>query len=143
MSFLLDTNVVSEIRKPRPRPGVASWFETVDGPDLFLSVLVVGEIQQGITRLRRRDRRQAATYETWLNDLQTGFADRILPVSRVVALEWGRLSAVDPPRWWMGFWRPRPGCTASPSSPGTSPTWPAPASRCSIPSTTERRSARP
>jgi predicted nucleic acid-binding protein len=97
VSFLLDTNVVSEVRKTRPHAGVAAWYETVDGSDLYLSVLVLGEIQQGVTRLRRRDRRQATTYETWLERLQAGFADRILPVSREVALEWGRLSAVDPP----------------------------------------------
>ena len=96
MSYLLDTNVVSEIRKPRPHARVASWYETVEGRELFLSVLVVGEIQQGVVRLRRRDRRQAATYETWLHGLKSSFADRILPVTRDVALEWGRLNVGDP-----------------------------------------------
>jgi predicted nucleic acid-binding protein len=96
VSFLLDTNVVSEIRKPRPNPGVASWYEGVTGPELFLSVLVVGEIQQGVTRLGRRDRRQAAAYETWLGRLQRTFGDRVLPISQDVALEWGRLNAGDP-----------------------------------------------
>ncbi len=87
MSFLLDTNVVSEIRKPRPHPGVVAWYETVAGPELFLSVLVVGEIQQGITRLRRRDPRQAVAYETWLGRLRERFGDRVLPVTEEVALE--------------------------------------------------------
>jgi predicted nucleic acid-binding protein len=96
VSFLLDTNVISEVRKSRPHPGVARWYETVAGTDLYLSVLVVGEIQQGITRLRRRDRRQAATYETWLERLQASFADRLLPVTQEVALEWGRLNAGGP-----------------------------------------------
>ena len=96
MSFLLDTNVVSEIRKPRPHPGVMAWYEAVAGPELFLSVLVVGEIQQGITRLRRRDPRQAIAYETWLGRLRERFGDRVLPVTEEVALEWGRLSAGDP-----------------------------------------------
>jgi predicted nucleic acid-binding protein len=96
MSFLLDTNVVSEIRRPRPHPGVVRWYETVKGSELFLSALVLGEIQQGISRLRRRDRRQAMAYETWLSRLRSSFADRILPVTSEVALEWGRLNAGHP-----------------------------------------------
>jgi hypothetical protein len=96
VSFLLDTNIVSEVRKSRPHPGVARWYEAVEGTDLFLSVLVLGEIQQGIHRLRRRDRRQAATYETWLERLRSTFARRILPVTHEIALEWGRLNAGDP-----------------------------------------------
>lgn len=56
MSFLLDTNVVSEIWKRAPDPGVSTWFASVRADRLFLSVLVVGEIRQGIERLARRDR---------------------------------------------------------------------------------------
>ena len=96
MSFLLDTNVVAEVRKPRPHPGVAAWFASTQGADLYLSVLVVGEIRQGIERLRRRDPRQAATYESWLATLQRDYADRVLPITQAVALEWGRLNAGDP-----------------------------------------------
>ena len=59
--------------------------------------LVVGEIQQGVTRLRRKDPRQAAAYEAWLGKLRHEFAGRVLPVSQEVALEWGRLSAANPP----------------------------------------------
>ena len=97
MSYLLDTNVLAEIRKPRPHPAGAAWDEEAGDDELFLSVLVVGEIQQGVARLRRKDPRQAATYETWLGKLQREFADRVLPVTQDVALEWGRLSAGNPP----------------------------------------------
>ena len=97
MSYLLDTNVLAEIRKPRPQPAVAAWYEEAAADELFLSVLVVGEIQQGVARLRRKDPRQAAAYETWLGKLQREFADRVLPVTQEVALEWGRLSAGNPP----------------------------------------------
>lgn len=97
MSFLLDTNVLAEIRKPRPHPAVAAWYEEAGDDELFLSVLVVGEIQQGVARLRRKDPRQAAVYETWLGKLRREFADRLLPVTQDVALEWGRLSAGNPP----------------------------------------------
>jgi predicted nucleic acid-binding protein len=96
VSFLLDTNVVAEVRKPRAHRGVAKWFESVPGHQLYLSVLVVGEIEQGIARLRGRDTRQAAVYDSWLERLRRDFADRLLSVTEPVALEWGRLSAKDP-----------------------------------------------
>lgn len=96
MSFLLDTNVLAEVRKPRGDARVAAWYDDVADDDLFLSVLVVGEIQQGVTRLRRKDPRQAAVYDAWLAKLRREFSDRILPVTQDVALEWGRLSAGDP-----------------------------------------------
>jgi hypothetical protein len=96
VSFLLDTNVVAELRKPRPKASVAAWFESVDGAQLYLSVLVVGEIEQGVTRLRRRDPRQAAVFDAWLGTLRREFADRLLPVDEAVALAWGALSAGDP-----------------------------------------------
>jgi predicted nucleic acid-binding protein len=65
-------------------------------PDLYLSVLVVGEIRQGIERLRRRDPAQAEPYETWLSALLHGFADRLVPVTAEVCEEWGRLNVPDP-----------------------------------------------
>ena len=96
MSFLLDTNVLAALRKLRPNAAVAAWFESVDGAQLYLSVLVVGEVQQGVTRLRRRDPRQAAVFDAWLGRLRQDFADRLLPVDEAVALEWGAISAGDP-----------------------------------------------
>lgn len=96
MSFLLDTNVISEARKPNGNPNVAAWLASVRGPDLYLSVLVVGEIRQGIERLRRRDRAQAGVYEAWLAKLQQDYADRILPITVAVAAEWGRMNVPDP-----------------------------------------------
>jgi predicted nucleic acid-binding protein len=96
VSYLLDTNVLAEVRKPRAHPSVAAWYEGVAAGELFLSVLVVGEIQQGVTRLRRKDPRQAASYERWLRTLQREFGDRVLPVTLEIALEWGRLAARDP-----------------------------------------------
>jgi predicted nucleic acid-binding protein len=96
LSFLLDTNVLAELRKPRPKAPVAAWFDSVDGEQLYLSVLVVGEIQQGVARLRRRDPRQAAVFDAWLGRLRQEFTDRLLPVDEQVALEWGTLNAGDP-----------------------------------------------
>ncbi|MEV1118585.1 type II toxin-antitoxin system VapC family toxin [Actinosynnema sp. NPDC049800] len=96
MSFLLDTNVVSEIRKKTPDPGVSAWFAAVPASDLFLSVLVVGEIRQGIDRLARRDPAQAGVFERWLGQLVDVYGDRIVPVTADVAEAWGRLNVPDP-----------------------------------------------
>jgi toxin FitB len=96
VSFLLDTNVVSEVRKNTPDPGVAAWFASVPADELFLSVLVVGEIRQGIERLARRDQAQADIFEQWLSRLIDSYGDRIVPITVGVAEAWGRLNAPDP-----------------------------------------------
>lgn len=95
MTYLIDTNVVSELRKgPRCHPGVAAWIASVDDAELSLSVLVVGEIRRGVEAVRRRDPRRAGLLEHWLARLVRDHADRILPVDRAVAEEWGRLTAI-------------------------------------------------
>jgi toxin FitB len=96
VSFLLDTNVISEARRRSPDSNVRGWLASVPEPELYLSVLVVGEIRQGIERLRRRDPGRAAPYETWLAALVHGFADRLVPVTAEVCEEWGRLDVPDP-----------------------------------------------
>lgn len=96
MSFLLDTNVISELRRPGADPGVRRWFASVASGDLFLSTLVLGEIRGGIERLRGRDLAQAQIFETWLELLRNHYSDRLLPVTAAVAEEWGRLNAPDP-----------------------------------------------
>jgi predicted nucleic acid-binding protein len=97
LSFVLDTNVVSEVRKgTRANEGVMRWLSSVDDEDLYLSVLVIGEIRQGIEGLRRRDAFQAGRLESWLAELRQDFNGRILPVDVDVAEEWGRMNAPDP-----------------------------------------------
>jgi predicted nucleic acid-binding protein len=94
VSLLLDTNVVSELRKgKRTHPRVRAWFESVADADLHLSVLVVGELRRGIERVRAKDARQATALERWLQRLTREHADRILPIDRRVAEQWGRFSA--------------------------------------------------
>lgn len=94
MSLLADTNVVSELRKgDRAHPRVRAWFEAVADTDLHLSVLVVGELRRGIERVRAKDAKQAVALERWLQRLTREHADRILPVDRRVAEQWGRFSA--------------------------------------------------
>lgn len=97
MSFLLDTNVITELRKgARADAGVRSWFDDVAAEDLHLSVVVVGELRQGIERVRKRDPRSAANLERWLQVLVEDYAARILPVDMNVADLWGRLNVPDP-----------------------------------------------
>lgn len=97
MAYLLDTNVVSELRKKTPDRHVLAWHQSQSGADAFISVLVVGEIRQGIERLRPRDARQAEALEHWLAGLVRAYQDRILPVTIDVAQEWGRLNAGPKP----------------------------------------------
>ena len=96
--YLLDTNVISEIRKGRRcDPGVADWFSQSNEEDLYLSVLVLGEIRRGIELARqRRDFQQADTLEYWLGEVISRFPDRIRSVDSEVTDAWGRLSAVRP-----------------------------------------------
>jgi toxin FitB len=95
--FLLDTNVASEGRKgPRMNAGVSAWYESVEDADLFLSVLVLGEIRKGVERARPNDPVKARTLERWLNGLEQTYGDRVLPVTAAIAHQWGRLTAIRP-----------------------------------------------
>ena len=96
MRYLLDTNVVSEIRRPRPAPQVVAWARSVPPENVFLSVLVLGEIRTGIERLRRRDPAQADVYHAWLEDLRRTFVERTLDVDGEIAEDWGRMNAAGP-----------------------------------------------
>ena len=92
--YLIDTNVISEVGKGRRCDRqVAEWYRGISDDELFLSVLVVGEIRQGIERLRARNPRRAQALEKWLDELLESFGDRVLPVDAKVAQNWGRLNA--------------------------------------------------
>lgn len=96
MSFLLDTNVISEARRPQGNPQVKNWLATLPSSSIFLSVLVVGEIRQGIATLQRRDPAQSAVYEIWLNRLRQDYGDHILPITTEIAELWGGMNYPDP-----------------------------------------------
>ncbi len=96
MSYLLDTNVVSEIRKRKPDPQVLAWWDSAAPSSLFISVLSLGDIRMGIERLRRKDEQQAAMLDAWLAHLRTAYADRIVPVDAEASDEWARLNVPDP-----------------------------------------------
>lgn len=90
--FLLDTNCISELIRPRPEPHVVEWLESTDEGLLYLSVLSIGEIRKGVALLAQSRRR--TRLETWLEvDLRVRFSGRILPIEVVVADRWGLLAA--------------------------------------------------
>jgi predicted nucleic acid-binding protein len=97
LTFLLDTNVVSELRKgDRANSAVTAWFADVADEEIFLSVLIMGEIRRGIENVRRRDPDSAVALDSWVGRLTAAYGDRILPIDRAIAEEWGRMSAPDP-----------------------------------------------
>lgn len=97
MSYLLDTNVISELRKgSRCDASVGAWYAEVEAGDLFLSVVTLGELRKGVELIRRRDPLAADRLETWLLGLPSAYADRILGIDERIADRWGRLNAPDP-----------------------------------------------
>jgi predicted nucleic acid-binding protein len=91
VSYLLDTNVLSEARRRAP-PAVA-WLSAVDPGSVFLSVITIGEITKGIALRARTDPVAAASLDDWLDTLQRRYTDRILAVDTAVSAAWGRLMA--------------------------------------------------
>jgi toxin FitB len=91
--YLLDTNLISETRKLRADAGVMAFLAAADSTGLFLSVLTLGELRKGVEAKRRNDAVTAARIESWVDDIETTFTDRVLPVDVAAARLWGELSA--------------------------------------------------
>jgi len=97
VSYLLDTNILSETRKRNGDPRVKEWISATSRERMHISVLTIGELGHGITQLRERgDRRQAAVIEGWLDEVVDEFGKRIVPVTLDVAREWGMQSSARP-----------------------------------------------
>ena len=97
MKFLLDTNVISEIRKlERTDPNVANWVAQTPVKEIGTSVLVLAEIRRGIELKRRRDAEQAAALDRWFVQMRTRLGDRVLPIDEPIAEAWALLSVPDP-----------------------------------------------
>lgn len=91
MTFLLDTNVLSEAR--RKSPPVALWIRSTAGAARYCSVVSLGEIETGIQMRRRSDLEAAAILNTWRERLTVEFGERVLPITTEIALAWGRIAA--------------------------------------------------
>ena len=87
--YLLDTNVVSELRKPRPHGGVVAWLQAVEDTHLFLSAVTIGEIQTGIELTRDQDEAKAGEIESWLELIADSY--NVLPADATVFRTWARL----------------------------------------------------
>lgn len=91
--FILDTNVISALRRPERRPEVASWLRHQREESLFLSVITLGEIERGIAQQGSRNPAFADVLRSWLEQTTTIFTDRVLPFGAAEARVWGQLSA--------------------------------------------------
>lgn len=91
--YLIDTDVLSLLRRPARVPAVARWLDSVADDQLWLSAVTMGEIARGIELQRPRDPRFAADLEVWHDTLQRDYAARVLPFGLAEAEIWGRLSA--------------------------------------------------
>jgi predicted nucleic acid-binding protein len=97
MSYLIDTNIISEVRKgDRCDPRVSAWYASIGEEELFLSTLALGEIRKGVELARPRDPDKAAALERWLGQVEAAFGSRVLGIDSSVADQWGRMSAVRP-----------------------------------------------
>lgn len=93
---MLDTNVVSEVRRARPDGNVSSFLVSIRERHVCLSVLTLGELRKGAEARRRTDVRAADSLDAWIAEIEEVYADRLLPVDEAVADLWGRLSATRP-----------------------------------------------
>ena len=91
--FLLDTDVLSALRRRERNPGVVSWVESQRTADLYISAVTVGEIERGITQQRRGNPSFARELALWLDRVLSLYADRVLPLDIAAARRWGQLSA--------------------------------------------------
>lgn len=89
--YLLDTNVVSELRKPKPHGAVTAWLQNVPDDQLFISALTLGELQAGAERTRRHDQEKAEAIEAWIDRLSSSY--EVIPMDAEMFREWARLMA--------------------------------------------------
>ena len=94
--YLLDTNVVSELRKARPHAGVVAWLSAQEEEQLFLSAVTIGELQAGIERTRGQDPSKASEIEFWVDRVAASY--QILPMDTLCFREWGRIMGRKPDR---------------------------------------------
>jgi predicted nucleic acid-binding protein len=95
VSYLIDTNIISEVRKgERCDPHVSAWYASIADGDLFLSTLVLGDIRKGIELARPRDANKAAALERWLQRVEVAFDGRVLGIDNAISDQWGRMSAI-------------------------------------------------
>jgi predicted nucleic acid-binding protein len=93
MNFLLDTNVISEVRKREPDPQVSTWLARLRTEQISLSVLTIGELRRGISMLASKAPARARTLDDWVSQLEQTYQDRILPVTTEIATRWAEINS--------------------------------------------------
>jgi predicted nucleic acid-binding protein len=96
LGYLLDTNFVSETRRPRPNAGVTDFLLEHSPSHTFISVLTLGELRKGVATRRARDPGAAETLARWVDQLEADYSEQLIPVDRAIARLWGELSAGRP-----------------------------------------------
>jgi toxin FitB len=92
MAFLIDTDILSAIRRKQRDPNLAQWFQNNRTADIYLSVVTIGEVERGITRQKQANPEFAQILENWLEEILARYGQRILPLTIAIAKRWGRLS---------------------------------------------------
>jgi hypothetical protein len=87
--YLLDTNVVSELRKLKPHGAVVEWLQGIPDKDLLISALTIGELQAGAERTRRQDKEKAESIEAWIDQISQAY--EVIPMDAIAFREWARL----------------------------------------------------
>jgi len=87
--YLLDTNIISELRKPKPHGAVLEWYKNIADEDLYISAVSIGEIQAGIELTREQDKKKTESLELWLQDIAN--AHNILPMTSTTFILWAKL----------------------------------------------------
>jgi predicted nucleic acid-binding protein len=93
LTFLIDTNVASELGRPRPHANVMAWSQGIAADAQYLSVLTLGELTRGAVRLAHRDKDRSEALQRWVQGLRDSYGDRILGINEEIAERWGRLDA--------------------------------------------------
>lgn len=95
MNYLVDTNVISEVRKGnRGNSRVISWWNSIQTSQIYLSVLTLGELQRGVLALRQKNKTQAQHLENWIVGLNRNFASRLVSIDKDAAMIWARISGL-------------------------------------------------
>ena len=95
MRYLLDTNIISELRKKVPNNGVQEWIKQVQVNQIYISCLTVGEIKTGILKLAKKDKAQARLIDKWLEELMHEYKEQILGIDLETSEEWAKLMSSD------------------------------------------------
>ena len=96
--YLLDTNIISELRKPKPHGAVLEWYDSISDEELYISAVSIGEIQAGIELTRDQDKNKAASLETWLQ--QVSNAHHVLPMTGSIFRLWAKLMHKESDTVW-------------------------------------------